>query len=294
MGNKNKLPDKLRKEQMVKLFEVMYLPKCSIGCFTALMCGLRVREVCRLETSDMNLEAREIKVRDSKNPNRKKQHDYGKDRIVPIPEIAVSPIKKWLDVIQGGKWFLPSMKSPDMHLRPKTLHEWFREARKRAGLDEVEYVVKYNKKTKYRESSPVYKYRFHHFRHFYAQYVYDHTRDLYAVSKLLGHNQITTTEIYARMSDKTMKESVDFSFNNPIRTKIFEDNPVNALNYKIPTIARQREKSPIEILEERFARGEISDIDFQNKLRLLKLRKDYLKDKDTEELKEKEIENREN
>ena len=40
MGNKNKLPDKLRKEQMVKLFEVMYLPKCSIGCFIALMCGL--------------------------------------------------------------------------------------------------------------------------------------------------------------------------------------------------------------------------------------------------------------
>jgi hypothetical protein len=96
------------------------------------------------------------------------------------------------------------------------------------------------------------------------------------------------------MSDKAMKESVDFSFNNPIRTKIFEDNPVNALNYKIPTITKQREKSPIEILEERFARGEISDIDFQNKLRLLKLRKDYLKDKDMEEEKEKEIENREN
>jgi len=72
MGNKNKLPDKLRKEQMVKLFEVMYLPKCSIGCFIALMCGLRVDEACKLQIPDIDLESRQIKIRDSKNPNRAK------------------------------------------------------------------------------------------------------------------------------------------------------------------------------------------------------------------------------
>ena len=113
----------------------------------------------------------------------------------------------------------------------------------------------------------------------YATYVYEKTRDLYAVANLLGHKQVTTTQIYAKISDKTMKETIDFAFNTPIKTKIFEQNPINALNYTIPTIAK-REKSPIEVLEERFARGEISAIDFQTALRLLKVRKDYLSDEE--------------
>ena len=282
MGNKNKLPDILTKEELIKLFESMIGPKCVIACFMALMCGLRVREVCNLQISDINLERRIIKIRDSKNPNRKKQGNYGKDRIVPIPEIAISPIKKWLEILEGGKWFFPSAKSPDLQLRTKTLHLWFAEARERAKLDEIDFMIKYKKKTQFREDTAIYKFRFHHFRHFYATYIYEKTRDLYAVANLLGHNQVTTTQIYAKVSDKQMKETIDFAFNTPIRTQIFEKNPMKAVNYAIPEIAK-REKSPLEILEERFARGELSDIEYQNKIRLLKLAKDHLKDKKDEE-----------
>lgn len=274
--NKNKLPDMLNKEQLIKLFESMHIPKLSIACFVALMCGLRIREVCRLEVNDIDLQRRIIKVKDSKNPNRKKQGDYGKDRIIPLPEIAINPIKIWLSIIEGSKYLLPSMNSPDKHLLPKTLHEWFREARERANLNQLDYSVP-------RRNQPImniYKFRFHHLRHFYAQYVYDRTRDLYAVANLLGHNQITTTQVYAKVSDKTKRETIDFAFNTPIKTKVFDDNPVNALNYNIPSIAK-KEKTPIEILEERFARGEISAIDFQTAMRLLKARKDFLNDDKT-------------
>ncbi len=286
MGNKNKLPDIFTKEELIKLFESMIRPKCVIACFVALMCGLRVREVCNLQISDMNLERRIIKIRDSKNPNRKKQGNYGKDRIVPIPEIAISPIKKWIDIVEGGKWFLPSAKSPDIQLRTKTLHIWFAETRERAKLDEVDYKIRYKKKTQFREETNVYKFRFHHLRHFYATYIYDKTRDLYAVANLLGHNQVTTTQIYAKVSDKQMKETIDFAFNRPIKTQIFEKNPMNAVNYTIPEVAK-RDKTPLEILEDRFARGELSDIEYQNKIRLLRLAKDHLKDKPEEKEEEK-------
>ena len=287
MSNKNKLPDMLTKEQLIKLFEAMFRPKCAIACFIALMCGLRVNEICTLQIDDIDLEKRVIKIRNSKNPNRSKQ-GYGKDRIIPIPIMAISPIKKWLSIIEGGKWFLPSEKSPDSHLMKKSLHEWFAEARKRANLDIPDQIIQYKKPTKYRKETTIYKYRFHHLRHFYAQYVYEKTRDLYAVANLLGHNQVTTTQIYAKVSDKTKKESVDFAFNTPMKTKLFEENPVNALNYNIPQIAK-REKSPIEILNDRYARGEISDIEYQNKIRLLRLAKDHLKDKPEEKQEKKKI-----
>jgi integrase len=288
--SKNKLPDMLTKEQLIKLFENIPIPKCSIACFVALMCGLRINEVCNLQISDINLEARTLKVRDSKNPNRKKQ-GYGKDRIVPIPEIAISPIKKWFEIIEGGKYFLSSDKSPDLPLRKKTLHIWFAEARKRANLDIPDYTIQYKKRTKFRKETTIYKIRFHHLRHFFAQYVYERTRDLYAVSNLLGHNQVSTTQIYAKVSDKTKRETIDFAFNTPIKTQLFEKNPVNALNYSIPTIAKEKpkEKTPIEILEDRFAKGEISAIDFQTALRLLKARKDYLNENENKTEQNREL-----
>ena len=40
----------------------------------------------------------------------------------------------------------------------------------------------------------------------------------------------------------------------------------------------------LEILEDRFARGELSDIEYQNKIRLLKLAKDHLKDKEEDKV----------
>lgn len=279
--SKNKLPDILKKEQLVRFFENVYIPKLAIACFMAVMCGLRIREVCRLEVEDIDLKERRIKIKDSKNTNRKKE-GYGKDRFVPIPEVAISPIRKWLSIIEGGKWFLPSEHSPDKYLRTKTLHIWFGEIRKRAGLDLIDYKVPYRRTFNNKTEAIVYKYRFHHFRHFYAQYVYEKTRDLYLVSNLLGHNQVSTTQVYAKCSDKIKKESIDFAFNIPIKSKLFENNPVNALNYSIPTIAK-RDKTPIEILEERFARGEISALDFQSALRLLKIKKDYFDNEQTKD-----------
>lgn len=284
-NNKNKLPDIPKKEQVVKFFECAYIPKLVIVCFVALMCGLRIREVCRLLLTDIDLERREIKIRDSKNPNRKKQGDYGKDRIAIIPEIAVSPISKWLEIVQGGKWFVSSDINPDNHMKPKTIHRWFAETRATAGLNDIDCIVK-------RKGQPdriQYKFRFHSLRHFYAQYVYEKTRDLYAVKELLGHSRVDTTTIYAKVSSKVKKESVDFSFNVPIKTKIFETNPVNALNYNVPTIAK-RNKKPVEILEERFANGEISAVDFQAGIRLLKVSKDYLSDNETKTNNHTEIE----
>lgn len=287
----NKLPHILSKEHIEKLFEAVCIPKISIAMFVSLMCGLRIQEIRGLKNTDINLQDRKVFIRNSKNPNRSKE-GYGKDRNVIIPPCAVSPIKKWLSIVEGhSKWFLPSDKSSEIPVSKNYLSAGFSNARKRAGLNSVEYEIEYKKgsKTKGRRQFNI---KWHSLRHFYACYVYEKTRDLYAVSKLLGHNQVSTTQIYAKVSDKVLKESVDFAFNVPVRTKLFQENPISALDYNIPEIAKDKikEKSPIEILEERFARGEISASDFQTSLRLLKVKRDYFEnEKQTEQ--HREIEN---
>jgi integrase len=288
----NKLPYIISKEDIQKLFQAVYIPKLSIAMFISLMCGLRVQEARRLEIADINLQEKKLLIKNSKNPNRTKE-GYGKDRIVPIPECAIPIIKMWISVVQGhSKFFLPSDKSSEIPVSKAYLEERFNEARTRAGLKSVDKVLKY-KQGSYREGRNQYHIKWHSLRHFYACYVYGKTRDLYAVSRLLGHNQVTTTQIYAKVSDKVLRESVDFAFNMPVRTKIFQENPMNALNYNIPEIAKQgqKQKTPVEILEERYAKGEISAVDFQTAIRLLKIRKEYLNEneKQTDNTREVEV-----
>ena len=45
----------------------------------------------------------------------------------------------------------------------------------------------------------------HSLRHAFATRLYQKTGDLYLVQRALGHRQITTTEIYARVSDETLR-----------------------------------------------------------------------------------------
>jgi integrase/recombinase XerC len=48
----------------------------------------------------------------------------------------------------------------------------------------------------------------HSLRHTFATRLYQKTGDLYLVQRALGHRQITTTEIYARVSDERLRRAV--------------------------------------------------------------------------------------
>jgi site-specific recombinase XerD len=49
----------------------------------------------------------------------------------------------------------------------------------------------------------------HNGRHTFATLALTHDIDLYTVSKLLGHKEIKTTQIYAKLVDKKKEETVD-------------------------------------------------------------------------------------
>jgi integrase len=53
------------------------------------------------------------------------------------------------------------------------------------------------------------KITFHSFRHTYATLQLDNGTDVYTVSKMLGHRDLKTTQIYAKIVDKTKRDTTD-------------------------------------------------------------------------------------
>ena len=63
------------------------------------------------------------------------------------------------------------------------------------------------------------KITFHCFRHTYAVLQISMGTDIYTVSKMLGHRELKTTQIYTKVIDQTKREAankiqLDFSNNN--------------------------------------------------------------------------------
>lgn len=161
-------------------------------------------------------------------------------------------LKKWIEIIgESSEWFMPSDKSPDMHLRKKSLHERLRLYLKEAGILQIDYTMKVSQKVNgKRITKTVNRYTryFHCFRHTMACIIYNSTSDIFIVNKFLGHADLDTTAVYAKVIDSKMKTSISSVFNSihynyhngehlpnphPVKSTLTQSSPV------VETIAPQ-------------------------------------------------------
>jgi integrase len=266
-----KLPKYFTKKQLVKLFDCIDRPKDGVACFLALMGGLRVREICRLQIEDIDFEQHKIFIRDSKNTNRARD-GYGTDRIVHFDSSIDNVLKRWIEIIgKESKWFLPSDKSPDTYLRPKSLHERFRGYLKQANLLQVDYTLtikqKNHGKTKEFKVNR-YKFHFHCLRHTMACVIYNKTGDIYLVNRFLGHKQLDTTMVYAKITDSKMSSALNDVFSSlhydgvqsPVQSNQLPVRNVQSFQQEDPLIEEKK-----KIISQMTA-GEITKEECQQKL----------------------------
>ncbi len=265
MGNKHKLPNAFDPDQLIRLFDVMNNVKVGVASALAFFCGLRISEVCNLKIDNINFNDKKLKVVDSKYTLRKK-NNYGKDRYIPIPDQMISPLKKWINLIQGGQWLFPSDKSPDDPLRKKSLYEQYRVFLKRADLEIPEYDIpfkcKVNGKTEKRMVTR-HRYNFHTLRHSYGTYLRNKGVALEDIKELMGHERYDTTLVYAKIASTQKRKAVNEAFSTQLRQQVIPQQEVQRIAYP------QQGQSPIEFLQMQMVRGEITKEEYQEKLQLL-------------------------
>ncbi len=112
----------------------------------------------------------------------------GKERMVPVSDKARAAVSAWLTVRpQGTSWLFPSGKS---HLSRVRLFQLIRDLAGRAGIAP-------------QKVSP------HVLRHAFATHLLEGGADLRALQSMLGHSDISTTEIYTHVDRKRLVELVN-------------------------------------------------------------------------------------
>jgi tyrosine recombinase XerC len=144
--------------------------------------GIRVSELVGLDTDDVDFISGVVKV-------------FGKgsrERIVPIGEPALNAIRRYMEKLRGEK-----VKDRDAVFLNHSL--------KRLSDRSVRRVINKHIKT----CSIVEKISPHSLRHSFATHLLDRGADLRSVQELLGHMNLSTTQIYTHVTMDRLKSVYD-------------------------------------------------------------------------------------
>lgn len=167
------LPKVLSKQEIAKLFTATKNLKHLLILKTAYGMGLRVSELIALKVNDIDIDRRQVHIVSSKGK---------KDRYVHFPESLKPLYLDYLKAYQPSVYLFEGQFSEQYTVR--SAQSVFRNAMKKAGIN---------------KSSGI-----HGLRHSYATHLLEAGTDMIFIQKLLGHNHIKTTEIYAKVSNKML------------------------------------------------------------------------------------------
>lgn len=206
------LPEVLTVEEIDRIIETVDMDKAEGQRNRAILetlysCGLRVSELCNLKMSDLYFTEGFIKV----------EGKGSKQRIVPISQRAIKEIRYWLidrqawrikpgyeDYVFLARWGKSISRIMIFHL--------IKELADKAGIT--------------KKISP------HTFRHSFATHLLEGGANLRAIQAMLGHESITTTEIYTHID------------RNRLRQEIIEHHPRN-IKYRNEKNRRHQETKEV-------------------------------------------------
>jgi integrase/recombinase XerD len=184
-----KLPDTLSYQDINKLIEAIDLSKPDGNRNKAIIevlysCGLRVSELTELKLSNLYLEIEFVKVIGKGN----------KERLVPIGGEAIKALKLWIEhdrvhiPIKKGEEDMVFLNRRGSRLSRVYIFMLIKQLAEVAGIK--------------KSISP------HTLRHSFATHLVEGGADLRAVQEMLGHESITTTEIYTHLDREYLKETI--------------------------------------------------------------------------------------
>jgi site-specific recombinase XerD len=136
-------------------------------------CALRVSELCNLNSGDIDITSKTVRILGKGN----------KVRIVPIGDQSIKLLQEYLNVNQIKYGDALLVNESGRRVYPRMVHR----------------IVNKYLKSDLKKKSP------HVLRHSAATHMLDNGADLRAVKEILGHENLSTTQIYTHVSIERLK-----------------------------------------------------------------------------------------
>jgi integrase/recombinase XerD len=175
-----KEPKKLRQvltpEEVVRLIEAAPSRKYRCAFSIAYGAGLRSSELVSLKVSDIDSARMVLRIEDGKG---------GKDRLAKLSPQMLKELRAWWKEAKPRIFLFSSRFKACDHITARQYHRACRDAAIRARID--------------RSVHP------HMLRHSFATHLLDQGVDIRVIQTMLGHQNLETTAIYARVSPKLIQ-----------------------------------------------------------------------------------------
>ena len=171
-----RLPAVLTKEEIKRLLNTIPTKKSKLMINLAYGCGFRVSELTNLKVNDLNFEEMIGHVRQAKGR---------KDRVFNIPLRLLNKLKRQAEKQQKeNKIYL--FTGPNGQLTERNIQKIVQKAVKKAGIE--------------KDVHP------HTLRHSFATHLLEAGTDIRMIQELLGHADLSTTQIYTHISTEELKK----------------------------------------------------------------------------------------
>lgn len=176
MRKEKRLPIVPSPEEVCRFLDAIENDHYRMLLSVAYGCGLRLQEATRLEIGDIDSQRMVIHVRKGKGK---------KDRYVNLSPVLLEVLRAYWRKYKPRRLLFPAPDDPAKPLNPTTIQKLCKRTCEKAGLA--------------KKLTP------HSLRHAFATHLLENGTELCVVQALLGHGSITTTQIYARVSNKTIR-----------------------------------------------------------------------------------------
>jgi integrase/recombinase XerD len=171
-----RIPTVLTKDEVKKLINSIVSKKSRLMVSFMYACGFRVSELVNMKVKDLNFEENIGNVRQGKGK---------KDRVFNIPEFLLEDLKNQTEKQkEEKKEYL--FTGPKEKLSERNLQKIISLSAKHAGIKKDVHC--------------------HTLRHSFATHLLENGTDIRKIQELLGHSDLSTTQIYTHISREELKK----------------------------------------------------------------------------------------
>ena len=173
--SEKKLPTVLTKEEIKKMLNAVENPKHKLLIEFMYSSGLRVSECVSLKMDDLDLKEKMGKIMHGKG---------NKERYIILSDNLIRHLDKYMDNRKDNNPYIFSIR--DWHITARQAQKVVSESAKRAGIKKRVFC--------------------HALRSSFATHLLEAGTDIRVIQELLGHSNLSTTQIYTKVSTQQLKK----------------------------------------------------------------------------------------